>query len=157
MLHLTKLVQVVQFFRAIPIHSHHHHSPNQWPSNHISRRGNIPGKTLSQLNCTCNFWCCSSNFCVAQAIFLLLKQFFLLLKQFILLLKQLFCVAQATQKIAWSIKIYWATVLLSCVARKNCQCTRAFIQFCDCDLWSHCDKILHSGCQRVIKTKLTLL
>ena len=49
------------------------------------------------------------------------------------------------------------TVVQNCYFCIEQMIVNRIIQFCDCDLWSHCDKIVHSGCQRVIKTKLTLL
>ena len=69
-------------------------------SNHICRRGNIPGKMLSQPNCSCNI--------------------LVLLKQFLCCSSKSQCCSSNTKKCVINKKIYWATVVCTqlCCTKK---------------------------------------
>ena len=92
-------------FCAIPIHFHST-IPNQWSSNHLWRRGNIPGKKLSESNCSCNI-------CVAQAISVLLKPFF--------------C-SSNSKKCVINTKFIEQLCCSIVLLEKICQCTRGLIR-----------------------------
>ena len=52
-----------------------------------------------------------------------------------------------------ALAVKYSTVLQKCFVLNKWSWIVYNKQFCDCNLWSHCNKNHHSACQRVIKTK----